>query len=243
MLVFSCGYNCVDFVEEHCSSIDLQSYGNYTHVLVDDGSTDGTYERLVDYKRTTDRKVELFKYMDNGGSSIKSAINHLKPKDDDIVVWVDMDDSLVDPFVLSTIAKVYFEKQCWLTHGSFIRASNSTIQGESYPEDIKQNRDYRTYHRWLCQHLTTYKGFLWNNIDKEDLKDEFGNWANGACELAIKYPMLEMCSDDKVVFIKDILYKYNDLNPLNEFRIRKDIEQRNMKYFKSKPKYNLLEEY
>ena len=210
ILVFSCGYNCVDFVEEHCSSIDLQSYSNYTHVLVDDGSTDGTYERLVDYKRTTDRKVEIIKYVDNKGSVPENYVNHLKPRDDDIVAIVDMDDSLADPFVLSTISNIYTEKNCWMTHGSFIRASNGTIQGEPYPEEVKQSRDYRTYPKWLCQHLRTFKGFLWNNLDKELLKDKAGEYVRGAWDLGVSYPMLEVCPADKVVFIKDVLYKYNE---------------------------------
>lgn len=240
-IIFSCGYNCVDFVEEHCSSIDLQTYGKYTHILVDDGSTDGTYEKLVEYKRASDRDVRVIKYMNNIGSVAGSFVENLKPKDEDIVVVVDMDDSLADPFVLELINNAYMTQDCWMTHGSFERTSNGTIQGEPYPVHVKKERNYRTYHRWLCQHLRTFKGFLWNAVNKEDLKDETGEYARGACDMAITYPMLEMTPSDKVIFIPHILYNYNDCNPLNEFRIIKDKEQKNMKYFKSKPKYELLE--
>lgn len=251
MIVFSCGYNCVDYVDDHIKSIETQNYSNYIHVVVDDGSDDGTYEKLVDYKKTTDREVQIIKYCDNFGSVAKSFYDNIhivfnafgidgRYREDAVVVVVDIDDYLVDPYVLDTINKVYNETDCWMTHGSFIRKSNGTRQGEPYPEGIKENRDYRTYHRWLCQHLRTFKFKLFEGIREEDLKDETGKWAKGACDMAITYPILEMCPPEKVVFIPDILYVYNDENPLNEFRDRKDIEQRNMKYFKSKPKYDVL---
>lgn len=241
-LIFSCGYNCVDFVDAHIRSIHNQDYENYCHILFDDGSDDGTYEKLVAYYLESDRYVKVIKYMDNRGSVAESFVNGLKPDDDDIVVLVDMDDWLIDPYVLSYIKDIYNDMDCWMTHGSFIRLSNNIKQGEPYPKKIKENRDYRTYPRWLCQHLRTFKGFLWNNLNKDDLKDETGEYSKACCDHAISYPMLEMCPPDKVVFIPDILYVYNDLNPLNEFRIKKELEQKNMKYFKSKPKYDMLGE-
>lgn len=240
IIVFSCGYNCVDYVQDHISSIDLQTYGEYTHVIVDDGSTDGTYEQLMDYKKTTDRKVDLIHFVDNKGSNILSHIIGLKPKDTDIVVRVDLDDSLTDPFVLQYIIDIYNETDCWLTHGSFRRLSNNTIQGAPYPDRIKKNKQYREYSRWLCQHLRTFKGFLFNNIDQNDLLDANGEYPIGADDLALTFPMLEMSPPDKVIHIPDILYNYNDLNPLNECKIKASDVQKNTQWFRSKNKYKEL---
>jgi len=240
ILIFSCGYNCVNYIDNHIDSIRTQSYSNTTHVIIDDGSTDGTYEKLVDYKRSTDRNVRIGHYMNNSKSVIKSYVSGLYPNDNDIVVIVDLDDWLPDPYVLETINDTYFKHDCWMTHGSFVRVSNGTVQGEPYPDWVKEEKAYRKYPRWLAQHLRTFRGFLWNSINKDDLKDAFGELGIGAADISMTFPMLEMCPPDKIVHIKSVLYVYNDSNPLNEFKIKKDEEQLNDRWFRSKPKYKEL---
>ena len=48
--------------------------------------------------------------------------------------------------------------------------------------------------------------------------------------MAMMRPMLEMCDADQVVFIPEILYSYNDLNPINDHKVdggkQRDMHQR-----------------
>ena len=240
ILVFSCGYNCVDFVKSHLNSVYMQDYDNFIHCIVDDCSTDGTYEILKEWRSRYDRPISLYQLKEHVGSVSYSFATGLYPDDNDIVVLLDLDDCFYDPFVLSYINKIYNETNCWLTHGSFVRLSNNTIQGEPYPEEIKNNRDYRKHPRWLAQHLRTFRGFLWNNFDKDDLKGEEGEWPVSVNDMAMMFPMLEMCPPDKVKFIESVLYLYNDLNPLNEFRVNKHTIKKNEALVRNKPKYKEL---
>ena len=153
---------------------------------------------------------------------------------------MDLNDWLIDPFVLETINNVYNRRDCWLTHGSFIRESNKTIQGEPYPDWVKKEKAYRRHSRWLAQHLRTFRGFLWNNINKEDLKNKFGKWPTVIGDLIMTYPMLEMCPPDKVYHISSVLYNYNDMNPLNDFRIKANLVKIEERMIKEKPIYKEL---
>lgn len=239
IFIFSCGYNCVDYVDAHINSIHNQYYGNYIHRIIDDGSNDGTYEKLVSYAKNTDRYTSISHFSDNRGSIIQNYAEYLKPEDDDIVAIVDLDDYLIDSFVFEYIVNIYNNLDCWMTHGSFIRLSNGSRQGDPYPDQVKYSKGYRDYPRWLCQHLRTFKGFLWNNVNTKELIAN-KEYLVGAVDMGLSFPMLEMCKPEKIVHIPSVLYVYNDLNSLNEFKIKKDRELKSTKYFRSLPKYKEL---
>ena len=61
ILVVSSGYNCKEYLNKHLESINTQSYDKVTHLLIDDGSDDGTSEILQNYVNTSDKKVFLFR--------------------------------------------------------------------------------------------------------------------------------------------------------------------------------------
>jgi len=240
IIVSSTGYNCIKYIQAHIDSIESQTYNNFKHVIADDGTDDGTYDKLLEYSKIAKREVVIFRNEVNFGSQVKSWWNSLKPEDDDIVVGVDLDDELANPFVLETINDTYNKTNCWLTHGSFLRLSNNTRQGEGYPAVVKEGKLYRDYPRWLAQHLRTFRGFLWNNLNKEDLKDQNGKWPLVVGDLATTFPMLEMCPAEKIHHVENIFYLYNDLNPLNEFKVKQDIVKQAEMWFRGKPKYKEL---
>lgn len=76
---------------------------------------------------------------------------------------------------------------------------------------------------WIATHLRTFRASLFKKIERSDLlyNNEFFpvTW-----DMAIMFPMLEMCSPKNVTdkpharFISEVLYLYNDVNPISDIR-------------------------
>ena len=60
-------YNCVTYIKESVGSILAQTFTDFELLIIDDHSTDGTYEYL---QTLTDTRVELIRKMQNSGYAI-----------------------------------------------------------------------------------------------------------------------------------------------------------------------------
>ena len=63
-------------------------------------------------------------------------------------------------------------------------------------------------------------------IKKKDLKDSNGDYYRISGDLAVFVPMIEMCGEKRIKRITKILYVYNNINPLCDFRIHKEEQKR-----------------
>ena len=60
-------YNCADFIESSVESILLQTFSDFEFLIIDDFSTDGTYEYL---QSLTDSRIKLIRKSKNTGYAI-----------------------------------------------------------------------------------------------------------------------------------------------------------------------------
>jgi glycosyltransferase involved in cell wall biosynthesis len=216
--IISSFYNVEKWIRRTLLSVKHQNYDNFQCVLIDDVSTDNTVNIVKDQIKDDDRFILIEnKKKKYSLENISAALNSLEADKDDIVVFLDGDDWFAHGRVLSSLNKVYEEKQCWMTYGSYIefpsmtkgkfcrQVSNKSIQDQSFRKDP-----------WTTSHLHTFKYGLWQNLDKSYLHEndfvEHHFW--GAHDLVLTYPMLEM-SGEKSHFIDEVLYVYNRQNPLN----------------------------
>ena len=65
-------------------------------------------------------------------------------------------------------------------------------------------------------------------MTKDDLSDEDGNFYRYAYDQALMFPMMEMACE-RIRFVSDILYIYNDENPMNVHKVEPE-EQIEMAY-------------
>jgi glycosyltransferase involved in cell wall biosynthesis len=230
IVVYSCGRNCQQFIVKHISSILIQDYTNYEHTVIDDASDDNTYHLALDFPVKLNRNtIQLY--------HLQNEYRYIHPKDDDIVMIVDLDDWLLHSFVFRRINEIYNKTDCWLTYGSMLWRSSLLIEGKEYPEVVKQNKLYREY-EWLCIHPLTFRGFLWNNIDKTSFLDSNGDFLTTCADMAKAFPMLEMCRPDKICFISELLYVYNDMNSNCVMYIDKEKQKANELYIRNMKRYN-----
>jgi glycosyltransferase involved in cell wall biosynthesis len=240
-IIFSCGYNCEQYVESNMSSIMGQAYDNYIHIVVDDASTDNTYKKI---KRWEHDKTVIYRN-DVNQKWISNALQYLDEhiqSDEDIILTVDLDDYLAHRWVFSDLNQRYNNYDCWMTYSNFkySKSGRSSTWIPTYSRKIIENKLFRES-IWSFTHLRTMKAFLWKNILDRDLRDKNGNYFKCTYDMAIGFPMLEMASPDHICYINDIQYVYNDDNPNNVDKSNLKIEQKNNDlYIRSKRKYQTL---
>ena len=159
---------------------------------------------------------------------------------EDVIVFVSGDDYLYCDDALEHLNEVYKE-DVWFTYGNFIRTSG--LHGEGcYP--IPDTRAYRKSGAWLASHLVTCKKKLFDKIRDEDLRYENGQYPNHSFDCAMIYPMVEICGQEHMRFVKKVLYVYNDQNPLAKELHKLDPKAclRERAYYISKPQYDQLTE-
>ena len=81
-----------------------------------------------------------------------------------------------------------------------------------------KNGNFKKDPQWRASHLRSFKYKIAKQLVKEDLTDENGEYYQMAWDHAIMFPLMEMACE-RVKFVEDILYVYNDTNPLNVHKV------------------------
>ena len=199
-------YNAEKYICKCLDSIIQQDYSDFKDFkvcVIDDCSTDGTWEHILEYPF---KRLRNEQRVASGIANIKKGIDFLNLSDDTIIVLVDGDDYLASNNVLSYLNEIY-TKDIWLTYGDFAPVSGKY---KNICKPIDNTQEYRKSGKWLSSHLRTFRKWLWDKIDDKDLRDENGEYFHMAWDLAMMYPMIEMAGSH-VKFIDKVLYMYNDL--------------------------------
>ena len=106
---------------------------------------------------------------------------------------------------------------------------------EKYPWLIRNFNLYRNYF-WYASHLRTFRHDLWLSLNPNDLLDKNGKYFRVAWDLAIMFPMLEMAGN-RQEFMQDLLYVYNDQNPISDHKIRRKEQLLAAKEIRRKKRY------
>ncbi|HJZ23120.1 MAG TPA: glycosyltransferase family A protein, partial [Candidatus Babeliales bacterium] len=193
---------------------------------VDDCSPDGTGKLVEDYvkKNHLENKITLIKNQTREGNPL---INHYRAintcKNNEIVVILDGDDALAHDGVLSYLNSIYANFNIWLTYGQFKNYTNGAIGFcAPMPDFVVKDNTFR-YYRDIPSHLRTFYVWLFKAIKHEDLLYN-GKFFPMTGDMAAMIPMIEMARDH-FKFIPDVLYIYNDVNPLNEHKVSKMLQR------------------
>lgn len=247
-------YNNEEWIEYNLASILNQTYTNYKVTYIDDASTDNTYEKVKEIVgelpnwnviRNSENRGAMYNYFHNLNSYIEDP--------EEIVIHLDGDDWLYDETVLEKLNTFYNEKDCWMTYGGFIvwdgPDAEPTLpypQSTEHPDFVHKYKMYRQDH-WRASHLRTYRAFLLQAVNLEDLKSlQDGKYYWHAADLAFQYPCMEMCPKEKIQVVDffDCVYNHSKANQVRTHEreaasnAKYEIEIRNRKKYKE----NLLGE-
>ena len=206
-------------IKKCLNSIIKQSYKNFQVKVVDDCSTDSSYELAseicANYKNfDICQNAKRIGALNNICNLLSLRINEPSKTID---ILLDGDDYLYSGDVLNIIYDTYLNKNCLITYGSHL--SSKGVQGKKYPWIIRKLNLYRKYF-WYASHLRTFRHDLWLSINPNDLLNKNGQYFSVAWDLAIMFPMLEMAGE-RQEFLEDLLYVYNDQNPISDHKIRR----------------------
>lgn len=234
------GWSAEKYIDKCLESLFSQTYHNWEAQLILDPSEDTSYMKAAKWCGSKlnvclngSRKLAL--------NNVVNAINLLSPHDEDVIVLIDADDWLSGIDSLDIINS-YYEKYSNLqvTHGSWLPYPNEYADTNNEPyTKVDFDNNFRKL-PWRASHLKTFKYKIWKQIKNEDLRDELGNYIRYAWDLAIMWPLLELSGFDRVKFIPEKVYVYNQEN-VNSVSFTNVKEQRECaEYISNKTPYKIL---
>lgn len=236
-------YNNEKWCLWNINSVLNQKYDNFEVVYINDCSTDKTLEIIQNYvnNHPNKNKIRIINRANRCGSlkNIFDVVHQCSCET--VIVTVDGDDALIDKNVLSYLDSIYQDKNIWLTYGQHITKPGNVIGSnvcKKYPDWVLKQCAFRSY-PWVASQLRTFYAGLFKKINKNDLLIN-GKFFDSAGDAAIIYPMLEMASNNHIKFINKILYIYNVVNPINDFRLDISKQLRYDQIIRKRKKYNAL---
>ena len=191
--MINCG-PCAPFIGGCLASLESQTYRNWRTLVTVDPCGDETYDEALKVaqrdRRIAIRRNSLRRYaMEN----LVCAIRQTSLEPEDVIVILDGDDKLNVDHALSTVAETYNQHDCWLTYGSWVSNVPERHAGK-WPAYPAGTDDFRAA-PWLATHLRTWKRWLWDLVNDDDLRDDEGRYFRVAVDLAVMIPLLEIFRD------------------------------------------------
>jgi glycosyltransferase involved in cell wall biosynthesis len=246
-------YNAEKYIINCMMSVICQDYDNYHMYLINDCSTDNSIKYIKEFIKqlpvNLQEKFILINNKENRGA-VYNQIRTLKDypiEDSDLIMLLDGDDSLrADNNIFNYYNSLFADGKTEYAYGScWSLADKIPLIAQPYPKAIKDKKAYRQYKfNWGMPypHLRVFVKRLINNIDENVFKDEVGNWFKAGGDNATFYNIIEQADPDKVVTVQEIFYNYNDLNPLNDYKVHADLQNQNAaKIASSKPVYTVVD--
>ncbi len=206
--IIATGYKCADKVEKLYRSVLSQTISEWRLHLVDDGSTDKTFENI---EKCWDARVITHLYGTNLGAAYRR-FQVIKPliNERDIIVLCGLDDELLLD-ALETILEQY-KLGKWMTYGNWVdQWGESNKVPLHFDEQTHADRSYRQAQYRSTAPNTFYK-FLFDQIPASDFQLN-GKWFDTTTESELMFSCMEMCGKEKIGVIEKPIYLYNRLLP------------------------------
>jgi FkbM family methyltransferase len=221
-------YNAEAYIERCILSVASQDYERYVMHLIDDASTDSGYEvakrTIATLPKDIQKKFHLHKNTTNVGA-VCNQVTTIREQCQapDIIMQLDGDDSLVnDPNIFHFYNNLYHEG-AEFTYGScWSMVDNIPLVAQPYPKHILDTRQYRNHKfAWGMPytHLRTFRKILIDRVPDEAFKDENGDWYRAGGDTSIFYNVIEKTSPDTIRAVTKIVYNYNDMSPINDWKV------------------------
>lgn len=226
-VILIASYNNERWCEWSTRSALAQKYDNFRIIYIDDCSKDRTadiVQRIVREEDPKGRITFVRNEVRKGALYNQYTATHDLCRQDEIVVILDGDDALAHDHVLSYLNNVYKSGEVWLTYGQY-----QELKGGArgfccpMPEAVVRNNTFRQWQH-IPSHLRTYYVWLFNNVKKEDLLMQDGSFYSMSGDMAVMIPMIEMARDH-YKFIPDVLYTYNNTNPISDHMVDKKLQR------------------
>src|SRR3990167_1511761 len=203
-VIFICpAFNCSKNINNLFNSIRIQNNHNWRCVLIDDMSTDDTYEVAKKLSQDDDR-ITIVKN-DEKKYALRNVVEQSKKYQDgdDIIAILDGDDELCNSSAVKMILDEYEVNKeldaLWSAHRWDV--NNLNISKELPQPNINV---YQT--GWVSSHLKTFRASLLKNISDKNFKNHKDEWFIRGYDQALMLPILHDARQKK--YLDEVLYLY-----------------------------------
>jgi glycosyltransferase involved in cell wall biosynthesis len=234
IVIISPVWNAESYIETNIKSVAAQDYENYVHIIIDDASTDNTYikakQAIENLSPNAQTKFRLLQNSKNKGAIANQIKGIAQCKPDDIVMLLDGDDWLINNNTIFHYYNDLYAEGYEFTYGSMWSVvDNIPLIAQDYPTSVKLNRSYREHHfNWKIPytHLRTCLGKHFFTLDVKKFQVN-GEWMKSGADNPLFYELIERVEPEKIYCNREIVCNYNDANPLNDYKIRGDEQNKN----------------
>lgn len=212
-------YNAEKNLKNLIGSIASQNDSRWHHVIIDDISSDNTYEIALELTQS-DSRFTVIKNTEKK-YALRNIIetSRMFQNDNAVIATVDGDDSLCNE---STVNKVL---QCY-TAGSDIvwTAHKWDLKNLNISKEMPGNVNPYQW-PWCSSHLRTFRSSLLKDISDENFKDWNGEWFKRGYDQALMLPLLY--KTQKRFYLNEVCYQYNieSVSMTSSERIKADHSQ------------------
>jgi glycosyltransferase involved in cell wall biosynthesis len=194
-------YNIEKNINELVKSFKEQKNSNWECIIIDDMSTDATWEKLqslvgdtrIKVRKNTEKKYAL--------KNIVEVAKLHQDEDDVIIAVVDGDDSLCNDKTVDILIESYRDgsEVVWTAHKWDTNGMN--ISGP-VPDQVNPY-----FWPWKSSHLRTFKSSLLKKIRTENFKNVKGEWFKRGYDQALMLPLIHVSKKHK--YVPEVCYIYN----------------------------------
>ncbi len=228
IVVISPFWNAEQYIAENIQSVAAQDYVNYRHILINDCSTDNSVAvatQTIESLGELAKNITVINNAENVGAVFNQimTIREYVSDPETIVVLLDGDDKLiVNPNVFKYINQLHHRGNDFTYGSCWSMADDIPLIAQPYPQQVRNCKSYRSHNfTWGIPytHLRTFKKKLLDKIDNAVFKNTDGEWFRAGGDVAVFYNLIEAADPNRVCAVSDILCMYNDLNPLNDYKV------------------------
>jgi len=223
-------FNCKEDIEKTIFSIMSQSYDNWHAIMINDLSSDGSFEFVKKICSELPEKYKKRFTLINNEFKNGEVRNTLKAvdltSDSDIICRLDGGDWLTENDLLYILNHVYQDEMiavAWTAH-----RWSYTTQNISGPLNLDKGQTVYQ-HPWVSSHMKTFRSVQLKKVPESNFKDDEGNYIMIACDQAVFLPMMHISvlEGKKLQFVPIVGYHYNiDLTNKNLFTSERSIRQK-----------------
>lgn len=214
-ILVTCTYNCEDFIDRCIESCEKQG-DDIGHLIIDDCSTDSTYNKLFKHKKKNRVILRTKKRLRTPGFLQQQTIKNYLTNPESMIGIIDGDDYLLQNAVKTVRENI---------GDNWIFCSNR-ITGKVKQRRIRKKKstpvDWSIPIRdqeYMWHHFRGFKKHLSDKVNPKDFIKKDGKLMGAGSDLPYMYAMVEMAGPKKSIYIDKFLYYHNIYNPLNDFKV------------------------
>ena len=195
-------FNIATNIDSLITSIENQKNTNWKCIIIDDISTDATWEHL-DARLREDARFQLIKNTQKK-YALRNIVENARTLQDDedvVIAVVDGDDSLCNPNTVDILTAAYEKgsQVVWTAHRWDTNGMN--ISGP-VPHHINPY-----FWPWKSSHLRTFKSSLLSQVSDKNFKNIKGEWFKRGYDQALMLPLMYVA--ERFEYVPEVCYLYN----------------------------------